>query len=251
MKVYKTIFRLDYPLSYGLVDGLGHRLEFLMTNSQNKAPFTEVGGALNLGQQYSLVHHGHYGEHNRFSTTLGPKTFNSNIEHYKGCDLQELHSNALFKLCDKLIADKAILSEESRFDRIGIRLWIIATDPKFTKPNILKYLCAKNDYASSVLKSESFNSDDIAITFESKHDDGTQVRVSIGPYSKVEIPKYFTLMVNPEVEVEEGLMFDIDISDYKIKVPGFNLSTFSRHKIRTIQSICEKTIESFKKELSL
>jgi hypothetical protein len=247
MKCYKSIFRLDYPLSYSIVDGLGHRLQFLLDRSRDK-PFLNVKGGISIGNNHSLDHYGQVGN-DVFKTYLNPETFNSSIEHYNGIALSDLHNHKVIKLSNELISEKPIQDSNARYKRIGLRTWVIIDDKDLKRESILKYMCKSNKFVTDVIKDEFNAASDIATVIESQNESGAKIRIQLGPYDKSEMRKYFFLSQKSEVEVEEGLIIDFDFWEERLDVPGFDLSTYCRHKSKLISSICEKTVQSLKKEI--
>lgn len=251
MKLYKSLFRLDYPLSYSLVDRLGNHLEFLMDNSLNNKAFQNIGGELKLGGNHTCYHYGSVKEDN-FRTVLNPTTFNSSIEHYEGLNLKELHNHKTIKLCGKLLEEKEVLGKESKYKRIGLRTWIIVENPLFTKDKILNYVCQSNKESSLLLGNTFSKIKDIMVTYELEGEQGTSARVSYGPYYNEEKEKYFTLKRKEDlnINISEALIFDIDIWDNMVKVPEFDLSSFCRFKIIEVETIVDKICKRLIKELS-
>jgi hypothetical protein len=74
------------------------------------------------------------------------------------------------------------------------------------------------------------------------------LRLSFGPYKKEESKKYFIL----ENEIKEGLIFDVDVWQRKVKIPNFKIkervSSFEKSMASIFPKITEKMIEEIKND---
>jgi len=237
---FKTIYRLDYPVSFGLVDHLGHYTQLVKEHSEKPA-FTDVRSNLNLSN-HTVTTAGKCGR-DVFRFTLSLQTMNAVIEHEDGTSLSDLSAHPVIKLSDDVLRS---LKESSfnKFERIGFRCFVLVQDTKFTFEKLKKHFIENFGEMSSALNRNFDMFEDIGVVFElmnSKNNDHT--KISMGPYKKTEMEKYFSI----KPDVEEGLIVDIDVWQKKSEIADLNLSKLSRHYFDTIKTtialINEKTLE--------
>lgn len=239
MKIYKTIFRLDYPLAYKILDNLGGYLEFIRKRTSQK-PFSNGIGNINL-LQHSLRHSGKVGD-DPFTLNLDLKTFNAVLEINNGQEIGNLSKNPLFKLADDLI-EYIEIEHSSNYERIGVRNYILIKDEKIKFNELNDYIWNCNKAFGYPL-SQFFNQkQDIAVVFEAKSANDENIRIQLGPYKNEERPKYFSL----NNEIEEGMILDIDIWQINVSLPKLKLETLvHRHeKIynEVVKQIKQKILE--------
>jgi hypothetical protein len=239
-KIYKAIFRLDYPLSYSIVDRLGEYCEFI-NNKTAHEPFAESKGVIEMNRH--LIIFDSKINDDRCVLNLDIKSFNSGIDFPKGCDISSLARFPLFSLADEVI-EKLEQNSKIKYDRIGFRIFLLIEDEKLKFANLLDYIWDNNVIFTEAFKDHYPQRDDIGLVYEASAKDNEKIRLSLGPYQKQESKRYFSL----ENDVQEGIIFDIDISQTKINLPKLNLVKFIHKYQKTYEHFVGYTIEQFKKE---
>lgn len=235
MKAFKTIFRLDFPLAYRILDKLGEYLELIHIKT-NQNPFSEGKGNVNL-IEHSLSYNAKVAD-DIFSLNLDTKTFNAVIEYQGGSELNVLAKHPLFILADEVI-EKLEKEHSSRYKRIGIRSYIIIQKKEFDFVKIRDYMWNSNKIFGDPLTSLFHTKYDIGVTFEAQSDNEEYIRVNLGPYHEREISKYFSL----KNELKEGFIFDIDIWQGNISIPQIKLVELI-HRYQKVYSELVSNIES-------
>lgn len=225
MKVFKTIFRLDFPLAYKILDKLGEYLE-LINSRTNQPPFSDGKGNINL-LQHALSHTAKVAD-DAFTLNLDLKTFNAVVEFQGGTDVDTLAKNPLFHFADEVI-EKLEGEHSSKYKRIGVRSYIIVQREELNFIKLRDYIWECNKVFGEPLM-HSFNlRHDIGVIFEAKSEDEEYIRVHLGPYQEREQSKYFAL----KNDVKEGLIFDIDIWQPNLSVPQLKLVELLRSHQKT------------------
>lgn len=243
-KVYKTIFRLDYPISFKIIDNLGEYAEFLHSDSLQKAPF--VDGKTNIDLTSHRISSTGSVDKDMFSFTLSITSLDAIIEHGVGVDVGSLSKHPVFDLANKLLPRLEKENDVMRFERIGLRTWSIIENDNFKFDRIRDYLLSKLTKFNNAIKPNFNSSEDIGIVLESKSDAGIAVRISFGPYQIAEQSKYFSLKHD---SIKEGLIFDIDIWETKKEIKGLKFIELTKHYQKKMDSIIEKIKENLLEEL--
>jgi hypothetical protein len=235
MEVFKTIFRLDFPLAYRILDKLGEYLELIHVKTA-QAPFSNGKGNVNL-VEHSLSYSAKVGD-DTFSLNLDTKTFNAVIEYQDGSAVNTLAKHPLFSLADEVI-EKLAAEHSSKYKRIGVRSLILLQKDEFDFAKVRDYMWETNNvFGKSV--TDLFNKRyDIGVTFEAQSDDEEYIRVNLGPYHEREIAKYFSL----KNDVKKGFIFDIDIWQGNVSIPQLKLIELV-HRYQNIYSELVRKIES-------
>lgn len=241
MKIYKTIFRLDYPLNYSLIDKLGSHAEAI--SQEGKKMGLEQKLALNL-PGHIVTSSGHQGE-DYFMITVTPQTVVGVIEHYSGCDLNSLHNHSVLKIGDSIV--KGISGEgETTFLRYGVRVWSITNGVAFD--SVLKHFGVKNNPQSDALNSSGLKLTDIGIVLESvSAENAHNARIQFGPYKQEENPRYFSLKESKDpvtIGIKEGLIIDADVWQSNNKINQFELTKYSKFYVRELEQLIEKIIKN-------
>ncbi len=244
MKLYKTIFRIDYPLSYSILDNLGNNLEFIHIKTK-ESPFTDATSDFNIAQ-HRILHRAKI-NNDSFQIHLSINNLVTSIEYNKGYDINLLAKHPVFELTQQVI-EKLDIKTFPHYNRIGLRNWVLIEHNSLIFESILNFMSQSNLCFDEVIKNNFANTNDIAIIFESKNEDNIYLRVILGPYQKNERIKYFTF----EPSVNEGLILDVDIWEENISIPGFNLLELTKKYQSILFSLCQniftKLLERMKKD---
>ncbi len=216
MKIFKSIFRLDFPLAYKILDKLGEYLEIINDKTREK-PFSAGKGNVNL-LQHSLSHSAKVAD-DAFTLNLDLKTFNAVIEFQNGHDIDNLAKHPLFHFSDEVI-EKLENEHSSKYERIGFRSHIIVQRDELNFSTLRDYIWNCNQIFGNPITDLFSKPHDIGVIFEAKKpDESESIRVHLGPYHEREQSKYFVL----NHAVKEGLIFDIDIWQTNVSIPHLKL----------------------------
>jgi hypothetical protein len=233
MNIFKSIIRIDYPLNYSLLDNLGQELEFIQQKTLEDKKFINSQGNIDL-LNHSIRQSGKY-KKDSYSLNLSLRTLDMIIIHSEGVEIEFLQSGKPIKLFGEMIKKLSVKT----FERIGFRFWVIIEHDNYKFDLIKEYISNSNKLFSDTIKKQFTEVSDIALVYES-HSEQDNTRISLGPYQEGEEKKYDFQSPN----IKEGLIFDIDLWENKIKTPNFNLHTNLTSKLeivrQTINVINEK-----------
>ena len=241
MRVLKYIFRIDYPVSYSLIDKLGDFLDYLHINT-NKDPYKNVKNNINISS-HIITSEGDIGD-NKFVITLSVDSFNGELQLTDSSDFNDLLKCQLFSLVQSII-ERMRFMKGSEFKRIGLRIFAIDDNEKFKFDKILKYMLDKHQSFVNSLSHMTSNVNDVALTLESINPLEESYRLVFGPYQDAEKNKYFSFDPN----IKEGLMFDFDTWQPKISIPELNLIETIKQRIRLYSQIMPKISQQLLEEL--
>lgn len=236
MKIYKAIFRLDYPLNFVLLDRLGEHLEFIKEK-------TKVTGFTSVKYDINLVNHlitimGSY-EKNPFTVNLTLNDFDGVIEFTDGILLNDLPKLKFFGIIDNII--KELEKTNSKYDRIGFRAYVIHQSESLKFSDTLNLMVSNNEKFTKPFSEYFRKLNDVALIMEAIDQGKDSLRVTLGPYKEMEWQKYFSN--NPDIS--EGLMFDIDSFQMKLDQPGFKMSNFIEKSDTIISKIIADILKQF------
>lgn len=234
MKIFKTIFRLDFPVAYGILDKLGAYLEFLTSKTRQK-PFEAIRTDIDLSQ-HSITCTAKV-VNDFFNISLDLSTLSGFIEFQNGKNINGIAREPIFTLAEELI-QKLEMQTNSKYDRIGLRSYIILQKEQLHFESIRDYFWQCNNLIGEILTGFYEVKNDIALAFEAKSPTEF-IRLNLGPYQSSEKNRYFSL----KNDIKEGLLIDIDIWESNISIPDFKLVEMIRnHEKKYLDLI--KNIES-------
>lgn len=237
IKTFKTIYRIDYPAYYSIMDKFGSYIEMISKNFKNE-PFKNFKRAIDI-VNLDIISEATINE-DPFKMHMSLNVLDAVIEHPQGYDLDIFAKHPLVKLSDDLICK---LEEDglSDYDRIGLRTWILIEDPLYTFDKLLSFFCSKMIPTTNSLSNSFSPTKDIGIVFESENSEGVKLRILYGPYKSDEVAKYFSF----DSPIGEGLIFDIDLFQGKIKMPHFDLTKL----VKKYQDIIIKIVKTIDTDL--
>lgn len=203
MRLYRTICRVDYKVSFAEMDNLGKHTQFFYERTTS-APFADVQCSLDVPMHVTRGHGKVDGRPFKFN--FGPKNIDFTIEYPEGLDVDRVGKTPLFDLMAELVPK---LAPKHQFERIGIRSFVIATAPTLKFRPVLDLLL---DRLGSLREPfvRGFTPKDIGCVIELDDRQGRHGRGLFGPYQNKEWAKHFEQ--EPKVNPDEGLIFDIDTS---------------------------------------
>lgn len=208
-KSFKSIFRIDYK-SLLLLDHLGFVVEPIREQIENKL-YSNMKYEINTSN-YSYTAFGKFKEE-YFKIHLGLNSLTTIVEDAKGIDINKLHNQNALKLADEVLLKFSEIGIK-KFDRIGYRSWVVIdlNDYELNFENLKNHFIDDNSILNQISSNDDLISD-VNITFEIEHASGYKSRTSFGPYHESERKRYFSA----DIEVLQGLILDIDISNNKIQ----------------------------------
>jgi hypothetical protein len=219
MKLHKSIFRVDFPICFGIIDRLGRYSDFLH-KSTRETPFVDAKSEVNLVDN-TVANSGNVGDdHYRISLTVS--SLDAVTEYTHGIEVGELAKHPVFELGDAMSAEiKGDIG--TVYERVGLRTWILVDDPNFAFDAIRDDLRASLPQLDGAISKEFPKPKDIGIVFEATNEHDVDVRVACGPYRASEYGKYF----KKRPDLEQGFILDIDLSERKVDIPRFRFSRFA------------------------
>ncbi len=184
-------------------------------------------------------------DNDRAKVGLNVTSLDTLVEHKEGSRLQGLGKHAAFRVMDLLIS-KLQSSGVKAFERVGIRVWIIAEGGPFSFDAVRSYIKGYVSPFESVTAANFGKTEDIGATIESVRDDGANLRMHLGPYRQAERDRYFSLEQGPA----EGVIFDIDLWHKRLEVPGFRASEFVRTNCKIAGAVVEGIADNIDRALT-
>ena len=237
VKTFKTIYRIDFPKCYTILDKMGYYQEKISAQLK-KEPFEEFKGSIdtvNWGIKNTAIF-----RNDSFESHMNLQTLDAVIQHKEGYNLDVLARHPLIKISEDIIKE---LEQNglNEYSRIGLRAWILIKNPSYTFEKLLKYFCKSKNIAVKSVEKIFAPINDIGIVIESKNKEDVNLRLSYGPYKSDEAIKYFSF----ESPIKEGIILDIDLYQVKIELLGFELTKL----IRKYQNIMIELVSSVDKEI--
>lgn len=207
--IYRLIFRLDYPMSYKLLDSLGKITDFVQTafdqlDAKQKKVDLEI---LNRKIDAGCLDKNDNGL--RFVVEL--QSIHGSFDFKNGISISEVQSFFGVKFIHEMIGQLG-LDSLKYFSKFGIRCLYLAENPKFSFDAINNYILHQEKILSRSFESCNFRQDDSMVTIVGEKEI-YGLRIAYGPYAAAEALRHF--MIAPEVK--EALMIDIDLSSSKIE----------------------------------
>lgn len=220
VKIFKSIFRVDYQLSYKILDRLGQQLEEIVDRTKDK-PFSESRGNIDL-LNHAISSHGNIYD-GKYILNLSINTFDGTIESSEGFEIDRYCKSPLFKLADDIISELDFKSFK-RFNRIGFRSFLIiyGDDIKFDK--VLNYFNRVNSPLVNIVEKSFSKVNDAGVILESFSEALGNLRLSIGPFGEKDQKQFFS----EELACKEGIIIDLDWWNEKIEIPGIKISEIIR-----------------------
>ncbi len=242
IRTYKTIYRVDFPPYWEMLDNMGRLCE-LLNEETSKAGFERA--ELNA----NIVEHKITGRLRTSSAesqlTLSIKALDCLAEHKKGgSETGSFHSDPVFALADHVIA-RLQASKVLSFERVGIRSWIVVEREGFGFERIRDHFVKRLSIVGDSIKTSFPETEDIGLVFESRNEEAVSVRVALGPYSADERAKYFSI----DHEIGEGLILDVDVRQQKTEIPRFRMTEVSKRWERLSLDVATRVQDSLAQEL--
>jgi hypothetical protein len=238
---YKMICRIDYPLSYALIDNLGSFAESFHKDTA-QPPFTKAHTNIDLASHtitgFLEV------DDAKGNVTLGVSSLVAVLERPRGFALATIHDHPVFPTLDALVGRLATKGV-SAFNRIGFRVWVIVTRSGLTFAGFRDRLAARLSGLDSAISRHFGPTDDLALIVESHDETGLKLRTAFGPYQADEYRKYF----QTDPGVEEGIIFDIDYYQGSTSLPMVRVADFVRRARKTIQAVATSIDRSIGRDM--
>jgi len=237
VKIMRSIFRLDYQLSYRLLDQLGAQLEEIITRTK-EPPFEKVKGNIETAKR-AIRAQGEVGEGN-FELNLTLNSFDGVVEKKDGYEINQFHKNPVFDLANDIIQNLNLKADD-RYERIGFRSFLLITGDDVKFQPALEYFKKLNQPLVDLVSSKFSSVDDVGITLESYSEELGNIRLALGPYGERDKGKFFSA----DSGEDEGLIVDIDWWETKMRIPSFKLSG----TVKNCQEIYDKIVKNVGKTI--
>ena len=143
-RVFKIIFRVDFPLNFGLLDRIGYFADFIQTFVRRE-PFKDVTTGVDVVNQ-SVAGNGKLGDHT-FRLNLTLASLDCIVEFTRPGLLLGESIPELLELAELLMASAKI----DKFLRIGYRAWILADGPSLKFDGILREMQTSANVVNAAL----------------------------------------------------------------------------------------------------
>jgi hypothetical protein len=239
VRTFKSIYRLDFPPLFRLLDSFGEHLEFVRERA-SQPPFendktqillstdnSNVGARLHVGKDAAAI-------------GLSLKHFDLVVEYEEGVELGHASDHPAVELATHLI--KSLAEERIRgIERVGMRHAILVEHEKFQFDALRDHFAKSVTPVNAAVASVFPRLEDFSTTFEACAEDGTHLRAMVGPYRQEERERRFPLGAKG---ITQALIIDLDLWQTKIEMPGFSLATSARNYERMARKVVEKLVET-------
>jgi hypothetical protein len=234
MRVYKSIYRLDFPLFFSLVDNLGMYAQLLGKETADR-PFDARGIDLNLAEHKVsarlLVNN------DKALVNLTLKSFDFIVEYSGGVPLGEAFKHPIVALGASII-EALQKAPVQAVERLGIRHWILIERDQFAFGRLRDAIVRQVAPIRRAVSASFQTVDDVAVTLEASAGASARSRTSVGPYREAEQRRYFSI----NVPVSEALMTDIDIWQEKLEIPKISIASTAKSFERHARSVVDKLV---------
>lgn len=241
--IFRLIFRLDYPISYQLLDSMGKISDSIQTvfdqlGEMQKKVDLEVA---NRKISASCLQQDEKGL--KFVVEL--QSMHGTFDFKNGVNTLELRKFFGVRIIHEVI-ERLGLESLRYFNRFGIRCLYLVEGSKFTFESINKHVLKQGEILSKSLTSCGFQQEDSMITIiGTKNING--LRVSYGPYKKNEAQIHFALYP----QVEQGLMIDIDLYATNLQAQNIDFKSKLELYLTEIDNIAKSIIDNLEGELDV
>lgn len=240
MKIFKSVFRLDYPVNYIIIDHLGEQFDSLISILK-KDEYKIIQPTYDVSTHSIRIN----AEQERFfyNLEITPVSISGDIEYKNGKIIDSSNSEKFFKAVDSVLAKIEIL-KKWQFDRIGLREFYLAEEiNSLAFHSILnKILDSNKKLVLNVNPNKSVVSD-VALFLEIDTENGLKNNVKYGPYRDSEKRRYFRVI---DPMISEGLIIDLDSYLVKYNIPNFKFSEFSKRVQSRAYDIVKKINDNLK-----
>jgi len=213
---YRSLLRLDFPTSFGLLDKMGTYAD-LIAHKTKEAGFK--ASSIEVDSVQRVIKAKVNGDGDSHLLQVQPNLVIADVQHSKGNEIDSLAKHASFLLADSIVS--ALFDDGlSVINRIGFRVWLLDDRGKGSFNAVRDWFVDKNNDVSSSLAKVFSGTNDIAVVLEAKNDASLDCRVIMGPYQSSERKKYFAF----DPPVEEGLVLDVDMYHNNIELPKPSVS---------------------------
>ena len=230
VKIHRFIFRLDFNPIFQIIDSVGSNLDLF--NKCAKDLGLEWQG-LSVNRNRSLVIGKiQHDEIEYCNINLEPNSLGGELQLRDGKNIGEITDTKLFKLFKVITEDVTEKFVIQKFNRIGIRSWLILDAEESDFESLLRLFINKVNWFNE-FNHEDEKIDDAGFVLESTLDDKQKIKFIFGPYQKSESKKYF-----PDIKDSIGnlgIISDIDIYEYDKEIIKFRLEKYSENQLKLME----------------
>ncbi|MEO5331396.1 MAG: hypothetical protein H7839_05180 [Magnetococcus sp. YQC-5] len=226
-KVFKVIFRLDFPIHYSIMDSPGTVLRMLQHEGE------EAWSTQSIGQkplpEYKVQKNG---DENAFSLTVSATSITGLWDTKSLIALKDIHESHVFRLLTKLTDEILKGFEISQLTRCGIRTLFYLPCGTTTKNawNILSRSIGGNSI--DITKNSFGIATDFGISLEDVFGEHSGFRVSFGPLAPSQPHQFWELLEYKEGDhpVHGAIMADVDSFDKNFSMPYSSFRRWCRDR---------------------
>jgi hypothetical protein len=245
-RIFRSIYRLDFPPSFALVDRMGEYAAFMAEEVGVNPLLQKKGTRLDL-LNHVVTSNLTAGE-DRAALSLTLNSFDLQVDYKVGNALGEAHKHATVEFATELFRKIQGLPIRS-LERIGIRHWILVEDDKFEFSQIRDLIVDLLRPVRSAIATSFPTIEDVAAIFEACTDDGTHSRTILGPYRKAERERHFPWAEGGTAEIDQALIVDVDLWQSKMEIPAFSISATAKTFEKMAHSVVNKLTSRFLEDL--
>jgi len=242
-KIYRVIFRLDYPLSYQFLDSLGKVTDFVQTFFDN-LPIQEKKvdlDILNRKIDAFCVDK----NNNGLLFVVELQTIHGSFDFKNGAEIPQILKFFGVDLIHEMV-NQLKLDSLKYFNRFGIRCLYLSDEPAFTFDSINRYILKQEKILSNAFEHSGFSRDDSLIKIVGKKE-LNGLGVAYGPYQVSESPKHFGI----QPSVNEGLIIDIDLFTSKLEAQKIDFKSKMELYLSEIDKLAKSIVSNLEKEINV
>ncbi|WP_315721607.1 MULTISPECIES: hypothetical protein [unclassified Bradyrhizobium] len=224
-------------MSYAYLDNRGSALRVL---NETVGGFWNESGPATVPLSFAAERTERDISHTHFSWEID--SLNGSIEWPVGIDIERLFESPLFRATDRIVREALKLADVRVLNRAGVRLVCVEQFAEKTGRSARERVC---EIAVPVfrdgLERTLGRTNDVAMVYEGKSDDGLGFRVQFGPYVRKNSEMAFAIKWGDASEPLGGndLFFDIDIYETKLSFSEHSLFRWSSTKVAKAANFIE------------
>jgi hypothetical protein len=247
MPVHRAIFRLDFPLNYGVIDAPGKLLELLNTavpegfweSMQDSVKDRAIGTKFSDAESPSVYR----------SILISPTFIIFNIEEVAGFGSLELTEKPTTKILIELASTICDRYKIQDINRAGLRLWTFDEVTPATGTILSMISRQINSKLTEMISAKVGAIADVGLAFNGAIDAHAKYHVRFGPCLQAELEsnKYIEKINKKFIEsTKVNLVFDIDMYEEAFSLKGRRVAAWIKHQAMTA-NILEKNITNLLK----
>lgn len=241
--IHRLIFRLDYPISYQLIDNLGKVSDFVY-KAFDGLPDVQKEVNLDINKR-RIDASASKKDESGIKLTVELQSLHGSIDFKDSVPTTEIRKHFGVKIIHDVI-DILGLESLEYFNRFGIRCLFLVENKKFTFETINTYILKQEKILSKSFFACKFSPEDSMIRIVGAKDI-YGLGVSFGPYKKEEAARHF--LISPSVS--EALILDIDLFTVKFQSTKLDFRAKLEIYLQEIDILLKSITGNLEKELNV